>query len=202
MKRQLKSQFTVIVAALIFAGCQDPQSETTSEPAGAVAEVEPQAAQRDIIPLEEVKKSQHATVTQTIASTEISIVYNRPVARGRELFGALLPYGEIWHPGADDASTIELSRDVLVDGSPLAAGKYSLWTIPGPHEWTVIFSTAADVFHEPYPDGQDALRINVTPEAGTHMETMVFYFPVVEGKDTVLRLHWGDMFVAIPITVP
>ena len=113
-----------------------------------------------------------------------------------------MPYGEIWHPGADDASTIEFSRDVLIDRLALPAGTYSLWTIPMPDEWTIIFSTAADVFHEPYPDGQDALRINVRPETGTHMETMAFYFTVVEAKDAVLRLHWGDTFVAIPITVP
>ena len=202
MRRPLEFLSTVVVAALMLGSCGGAQPEPTSEAGATDGQVQSLGTQRDIIPLDEVKKSQHGTLTQTVANTEISIVYNRPVARGRELFGALLPYGEIWHPGADDASTIEFSRDVLIAGLPLPAGTYSLWTIPMPDEWTIIFSTAADVFHEPYPDGQDALRITVRPEMGTHMETMAFYFAVVEAKDAVLRLHWGDTFVAIPITVP
>lgn len=82
------------------------------------------------------------------------MVYNRAVARGRELFGALVPYGEVWDPGADEATRIELSHRVTITGQPLPAGRYSIWTIPDPDEWTLIFSRASKVEHIPYPEGR------------------------------------------------
>ena len=156
-----------------------------------------------IIPLDQVSKSQAAVVSQHIANTEITITYSRPVARGRELFGQLVPYDEVWDPGADQATAVALTRDVEINTHPLKAGKYSLWAIPRRDRWTIIFSRAADVYHVPYPgEKEDALRFNVQPEQGAHMETLVFYFPVVEGKDAVLRLHWGTVIVPLAITVP
>jgi len=110
--------------------------------------------------------SQRGTVSQMVAFTNISIEYGRPVARGRALFGALVPWDSVWHPGADSATRIRFSRDVVIEGHPLRAGEYSLWLIPREHApWTVIFSRAAHVFHKPYPgDGRDVLRVDVTPE--------------------------------------
>lgn len=161
------------------------------------------AAPTEIIPLEEVRRSQAAAVSQRIANTEITVTYSRPVARGRPLFGALVPYDAVWNPGADQATAAAFTREVHINGQPLQAGKYSLWTIPRADVWTVIFSKAADVYHEPYPgEGQDALRLDVRPEKGPHMEVLTFYFPVVEGKDAVLRLHWGEVMVPLSIRVP
>ena len=131
------------------------------------------------------------------------MTYSRPVARGRALFGALVPYEQVWNPGADQATAIAFTRDVHVNDQPLNAGKYSVWAIPRADEWTVIFSKAADVYHTPYPgEAQDALRVSVRPESGAHMETLTFYFPVVEGKDATLRLHWGEVIVPMSVRVP
>lgn len=150
----------------------------------------PAAEPSEIIPVEKVSKSQAAAVSQRIANTEITITYSRPVARGRELFGKLVPYNVVWNPGADQATAITLTRDVQVNGQSLARGKYSLWAIPRPETWTVIFSKAADVYHTPYPgEAQDALRIDVPLERGPHMEALTFYFPIIEGKDAILRLE-------------
>lgn len=67
----------------------------------------------------------------------------------------------------------------------------------------MIFSRAADVYHTPYPGvDQDALRFNVRPERGAYMEALAFYFPVVDGKDAMLRLHWGDVVVTLALRVP
>jgi hypothetical protein len=130
------------------------------------------------IPIEKVRKSQAATVSQRIANTEIAITYSRPVARGRELFGALVPYDEIWNPGADQATAFAFTRDVHIDDHPVRAGKYSLWAIPRSDRWTLIFSTAADVYHTPYPgEAHDALRVEVRPERGPHMEALMLHFP-------------------------
>ena len=166
--------------------------------AGATA-----AAPDEVIPLDKVSKSQAAAVSQRIANTEITVTYSRPVARGRELFGALVPYGEVWNPGADQATAIALTRDIRVNDRSLPAGKYSVWVIPRPEAWAVIFSKAADVYHTPYPgEDQDELRLDVRPEQGPHMEVLAFYFPNVEGKDAVLRLHWGTVMVPLSIRVP
>jgi Protein of unknown function (DUF2911) len=153
-------------------------------------------------PAQAQRASQHGTVSQKIGNTVVTIEYNRPVARGRALFGALVPYGKIWHPGADEASHITLSTDVKVNGQPLAAGTYSLWTEPNPGRWTFIFSRAWPVYHTPYPEGQDALRVEVTPRTGQHMETLAFYFPIVDGKRAELDLHWGIVIVPLVLEVP
>ncbi len=147
-------------------------------------------------------RSQHGTVTQHIQGTEVSISYNRPVARGRELFGNLVPWGRRWHPGADSATTISFSKDVTIDGHQLAAGRYSLWTIPEapPKPWTVIFNRGVGGWHTSYPgESQDALRITVTAETGPPMETLTYYFPMVDADSALLRLQWGTVIVPMKI---
>ena len=148
------------------------------------------------------RPSQHGSVSQRIADTRVTIEYNRPVARGRELFGRLVPYGRIWNPGADNATTIAVSTDIKINGQTLAAGTYSLWAEPNPDRWTIIFSKAQPVFHTPYPAGQDALRLTAAPRKGEHMETLAFYFPAVDGKHAELVMHWGTVVVPLVIDVP
>ena len=146
--------------------------------------------------------SQHASVTQTVGGTVIAIEYNRPGARGRALFGGIVPWGKEWNPGADSATRIRLSTAVTVNGKPLAAGEYSLWAIPDSTVWTVILSRAAHVYHTPYPTGQDALRIRVPSRQGTYMESLGLYFPLADGNRTVLYLHWGTTLVPLTIQGP
>lgn len=151
-----------------------------------------------------VRPSQHGTVTQKVAATTITVDYNRPVARGRELFGALVPYDRIWCPGADDCTTVAVSTDVKIDGQDLPAGTYTVWARPGPEKWTVIFNRAHPVFHTRYESvaDRDLLKLEITPRAGSHMETLAFYFPVVNGKRAELVLHWGTVVVPFTIDVP
>jgi len=147
-------------------------------------------------------RSQHGSVTQHIHATEVTISYNRPVARGRELFGTLVRWDRIWHPGADSVSTIAFNNDVIIEGHRLAAGRYSLWTIPEapPKQWTVIFNKGVGGWHTNYPgESQDALRITVASETGPPLETLTYYFPVVDADSAVLRLQWGTVVVPIKI---
>ena len=148
------------------------------------------------------KPSQRATVSQRINDTTVTIDYSRPVARGRELFGKLVPYGRVWCPGADDATTIDVTTDVTINGQSLAKGKYSVWAEPNAEKWVMIVNRTANVWHTRYPTGQDALRVEVAPRTGEHMETMAFYFPVVEGRKAELVLHWGTIVVPLAIEVP
>ena len=147
--------------------------------------------------------SQHGSVAQRVSYTNISVDYNRPVARGRTIYGALVKWDSVWHPGADSASRITFDKDVVVEGKPLAAGEYSIWLIPRERgDWTFILSSAARVFHQPYPgSSSDALRVNVTPERGAHMEVLAYYFPVVARDSTVMRMHWGETIVPVRIKV-
>jgi|ERR1041384_2457423 hypothetical protein len=149
---------------------------------------------------QEIPASQHATISQHVGNTVITIDYNRPVARGRKLFGDLVPWGEVWHPGANDATTISFSKSVLIEGKPLAAGDYTLWAIPDSTRWTMIFSKALHVWHRPYPGAsKDVLRVQLTPEHGDHMEVLAYYFPVVGPDSATLRFHWGTTIVPIKI---
>jgi len=148
--------------------------------------------------------SQRSTLVQNVAHTRIEIEYGRPVARGRVLFGALVPWDSVWHPGADSATRVTISRDVTVEGRPLPAGEYSLWLIPREQApWTLIVSKAARVFHRPYPGAaSDALRLDVTPETLSHMESFAIYFASVLRDDAVLRLHWGTLGVSVRVKAP
>lgn len=185
-----------LIAALAAAGCGGGEG-------GAAAGAADDAGDLPILALEDVKPSQSGSVRQEVANTAIEITYDRPVARGRDLFGGIVPFGEIWNPGANDATAISFSRDVSVNGNPLPAGRYSLWAIPDPNRWTIVFNRQADVYHTPYPgEGDDALRLMASPRRGAHMETLAFYFAAVEKKDAELRLHWGETYVPLRITVP
>ncbi len=150
--------------------------------------------------------SQRARVDQTVAFTDISVVYGRPVARGRRLFGdsALVKWDTLWHPGADSATRVSFSHDVTLEGQDVKAGEYSVWLIPrATKPWTVILSRAAHVFHQPYPgETSDALRLDVAAERGSHMEALAFYFPVVLRDEAVMRIHWGEMIVPLRIKAP
>ena len=145
--------------------------------------------------------SQRGSVTQNVALTEISITYGRPVARGRALFGQLVPWDSVWHPGADSATRVAINHDVTIEGRPVKAGEYSLWLVPrenGP--WTVILSRAAHVFHRPYPgESSDALRFEVATEKGSHIESMAIYFPSVLRDEAVMRIHWGETVLPLRI---
>lgn len=194
-------------AVLSLAACSgDPGREVVRmevpTSAGDAATAAAGAADTVTLPLDEVRKSQAASVSQRVANTDIAITYSRPVARGREIFGGIVPFGDVWNPGADQASAVTFSRPVRVDGRPLEAGTYSLWAVPGATEWTLIFSRAGEVYHTPYPGEElDALRLVVPVEDVPVTEVLTFDFPFVEGKEALLRLRWGTASLAVRVEV-
>jgi len=200
---QLTRGSLLAVLALATVACgRDPgrDVEPMAPPLDTSAAI---GAETAIIPLAQVRASQAAAVSQRVANTEITVTYSRPVARGRELFGSIVPYGQVWNPGADQATAVTFSRDVTINGEALAAGQYSIWAVPGPDRWAWIFSRAANVYHTPYPgEAQDALRLELTPETAPHAEVMTFDFPLVEGKEAVLRFHWGTTALPLTVVVP
>lgn len=144
-------------------------------------------------------KSQLGSVTQQVAGARVEVTYRRPVARGRALFGALVPWGHVWTPSADSAARLSVSAAVTVNGQPLPAGEYGVWAIPDSAQWTVIFSREAAAFHLRYPEGRDALRVRSVPTRGEHVETLLFAFPIVDADSAVLQLRWGTTVVPLVV---
>ena len=154
----------------------------------------------------QLRASEHFTLTQRVSSTTITLEGDRPVARGRKLFGdgAVVKWGEVWTPGANWATTIEVDRDVRIDGQPLPKGKYSLWLTPqSSGTWTLSFSRAVRQFHTRHPRAEDEqLHVSVKPEqVGMHMETLAWYLPVVTPDGATLRMHWGTTAVSVQVGV-
>jgi len=151
-----------------------------------------------------VKPSQHGSVSQEVAGTTLTIEYDRPVARGRDLFGSLVPYDRVWCPGANECTTLKVSSDITVEGKKLPKGTYTVWAKPGRDKWSIIFNTAHPTFHTQYfrVQSEDVLTVEVTPRTATHMETLAFYFAVVDGRHAELVLHWGTVAVPLSIDVP
>ena len=146
-----------------------------------------------------IRKSQLASVAQMIGDARVEIVYRRPVARGRELFGELVPYGKLWSPSADSATVFSTTKALLIAGGKLPAGHYSVWAIPEKDVWTVVFSSATPAFHLRYTEGKDVLRVRVRSRPGDQMESLAFYFPMVDADSATLALHWGKTVVPMSI---
>ena len=152
---------------------------------------------------QEPRPSQRSELMQLVAATRIDVRWIRPVARGRALFGALVPYGHIWTPSADSAMRVTFGTDVKVNGQSLAAGAYSVWTIPDSAQWTVIFNKRGTVFHlRSYVESDDALRVSAKVEALPHVETLNASFPSVDGRKATFRIQWGTTAVTLEIEAP
>ena len=147
------------------------------------------------------RPSPKQSITQTVGVTDIAITYSRPGVKGRQIFGGLVPYGQVWRSGANQATQFAVSTDVTIEGQKLPAGTYSLHTIPGPDSWTVIFNKDAGQWGSfSYDQAKDALRVTVKPEKAAHSaEWLEFHFPKVSTDEATLMLRWAD--VAIPIHI-
>lgn len=147
--------------------------------------------------------SQHGVVAQTVNRTTITLEYDRPVARGRDVYGGVIEWDVVATPGANRATWIDFSTDVTVEGEPVAPGRYGVWHIPHESEpWEIILVREWDTHHSFFPFEGEALRVRVPAESGEHMETLAFYFPTVGPYEAVLRLHWGTTVIPLSIGVP
>lgn len=146
------------------------------------------------------RASPKASLMQAVGTTDITINYNRPGVKGRTIWGGLVPYDQVWRTGANEATTIEFSEDVLVNGQRLPKGLYSLHTIPGREQWTVIFNKKAKQWGSySYDAADDALRITVKPERAEFREWMTFEIPQMTTDTATIALRWEN--VAVPFTV-
>ena len=150
---------------------------------------------------DEARPSPNAAVGQTIGTTMAMVQYSRPAVRDREIFGGLVPYDEVWRTGANEATTVTFSDDVMVEGEMLPAGTYSLFTIPSADTWTVVFNKTAQQWGAfRYDEAQDALRVSVEPMMDAPMqEQFEIRFADVSDTAATLVLHWDTVGVPIQI---
>jgi hypothetical protein len=139
--------------------------------------------------------SKNGKTEGVIDGVETVLEYGRPKVKGREIWGGLVPYDKVWRTGANEATTISFSADVVIEGKTLPKGTYALFTIPGVEKWIIIFNkTAKQSGAFGYDEGQDALRIEVVPESGEHVEEMTFII-----EDSSIVLVWEKLRVSIDI---
>src|SRR6185295_19553888 len=147
------------------------------------------------------KPSPLAVVTARYKDTYIKITYSQPHKRGRQLFGTLVPYGQVWRTGANEATEVTVTRDILVNGTPLKAGTYSLFTIPEESRWTIIFNSDNGLWGAyNYNPKMDVLRF----QASVQLIPDTVYEPftiVLETKNDKadVRLLWDNIAVGFPL---
>jgi Protein of unknown function (DUF2911) len=161
-----------------------------------------QTATGETLMLNLPRASQHATVMQRIGITDITINYHRPLANGRQVWGKLVPYGQVWRAGANENTTITFSDPVTIEGQALDKGTYGLHMIPGESQWTVIFSKNATSWGSfTYKQDEDALRLNVKPQAAELHDALAYDFDDVKADSTVVSMRWEKVAVPFKVTV-
>jgi hypothetical protein len=172
------------------------------------------------------RPSQKASVMQTVGVTDITITYSRPGVKGRKVWGdppagapttpatlddartrakdaPLVPYGHVWRTGANEATQFAVTDDVLVNGQPLKAGTYSLHTIPGKDEWTIIFNSDAGQWGSfTYDEKKDVLRVKAKPQqVADNQEWLIYTFDPVTDNTAQVNIRWEHMLVPFAVEV-
>jgi hypothetical protein len=140
--------------------------------------------------------SPKAEASGTVGTAKVNIVYCQPSARGRKIMGGLVPYGQVWRTGANEATTIEFDKPVKIEGKDVAAGKYALFTIPTENEWTIILNKDTKQWGAyNYKESDDVVRVKVKPaKTSKFVETLT----ITPEKDQI-KLEWENTAVAFKV---
>ena len=153
----------------------------------------------------EKRLSPKDTVVFKLNELKLEVFYNRPYKKGREIFGGLVPFNEVWRTGANEATTFETNKDLKIQNMPLQAGKYTLWTVPKDSTWTVIFNSkqyswGVDTEMKPMWDpNYDVLDLEVPVHK---LDKTVEQFTIAfdnSTDDLSLTMAWDDVKVAVPL---
>jgi hypothetical protein len=145
--------------------------------------------------------SPRAAVTQTIGISDVTVTYHRPATKGRDVWGKLVPYGEVWRAGANENTTISFGHQVSIEGKNLPAGTYGLHMIPTKEDWTIIFnknSTSWGSYF--YSESEDALRVTVKPVAGEQTDWLQYAFTDLTETTGTLVLSWEKLRIPIKLS--
>lgn len=141
------------------------------------------------------------TLTQEFGLGSVKIQYSRPNVKGRKVFGDLVPWGRVWRTGANSATTLTFTDDVQLEGKPVPAGQYALFTIPGKTEWTIILNKKTQQWGAyEYDQAQDFLRFTVKPVTARKTESFTISVSDVLPTSAVLHLSWDTYDVPVKMT--
>lgn len=183
---------TLCIAMLtLFGACKNSSQEAIKE------------KRKEEMTNKENRVSPPATATATIGTNTVTVNYSSPAVKGRPIWGALVPYGEVWRTGANEASTVTFTQDVTIQGQTLTKDTYSYFTIPTDTVWTVIFNvneTQWGAFK--YDQSEDALRVQVKPVmVETNTENLSFsVVPDATPNSGIIRLNWEKLQLDCPFT--
>jgi len=143
------------------------------------------------------RPSPNATVSQTVGITHVSIDYSSPGVKGRQIWGELVPYNEIWRTGANEVTSITFDDPLKINGNELPTGTYGIHTIPGENEWEIIFSKDTEVDDgSQFDEKKEALRFKVTPQDVPFTERMTFTFTNTTDTYSEVNLIWDKLKVS------
>jgi len=147
--------------------------------------------------------SPHASVSQTVGLTVVSVDYSSPAVRGRSVWGTVVPYNAVWRAGANMATKLTTSKDITIGTTSIPAGSYAIFAIPQKTgNWTVIINKdASQGGTDKYSKDLDIVRLDVKPEAIALREHLTFSFPSFTNDQGVLALDWEKVRVSIPFKV-
>ncbi|ASU33420.1 DUF2911 domain-containing protein [Mucilaginibacter xinganensis] len=142
------------------------------------------------------------TVTQDFGLGRINLTYSRPNAKGRKMLGGIEPFDKVWRTGANAATILKFSDDVMMEGHKVPAGEYGLFTIPGEKQWTIILSKNAKQWGAySYKESEDFLRFTVTPSTTAQAaETFTIQFANVYPTSAEMQLMWQNTLVTVKLT--
>lgn len=144
---------------------------------------------------EEKRPSPLTKDSTTIEGVQVSVSFSSPGVKKREIWGELVPHGEIWRTGANEATYLTTTGDLLVDGHQLKAGKYAIFTIPTDSTWTIIFNSEWDQWGAyNYDPAKDAFRLQLRPRRSDYTERMTFSF--VENN---LQFEWENVYYRLEL---
>ncbi len=149
--------------------------------------------------------SPKSTLNQVVGLTDVEIVYSRPSARGRAVFGNLVPFGKLWRTGANENTTISFSDDVIIGGKTLKKGKYAIYTIPNIQSWEIIFYTDTNNWGTPqdFNEANVALRTTVKEESlPKAVDTFTIGIGGLDSNYAFLEMYWENSYVALKFEVP
>lgn len=144
--------------------------------------------------------SAKARVEQAVGLTQVRVDYTRPAKRGRDIFGNLVPYGQIWRTGANENTIVSFSEDVVIQGNTLPKGEYALYTIPRVGEWTIIFYKDTNNWGLPkeWDESKIALRANADAMPFFDREYFTIDITPSDNNKGALVIHWDRNVVTLP----
>jgi hypothetical protein len=146
--------------------------------------------------------SPHESVGGTVDGAQLTIVYGRPSMRGRTIFGGLVPYGRVWCPGADEATTLTSTHDLRLGDLRVPAGPHTIWLLPTNDLWTLIVSKESSGFHTQYLPNQDLGRVPVRKrDLSTPVEVLTFAIVGDSGGGGSIVMSWEKTEISARFSV-